>query len=123
MKKLLAFVLAAGLALSAAAAQAGWTSTGVFGPAPNQGDVVADTGALLAVAATMTVMISGNGDCEFDIAVRNSTNTADVQTHHFYYQALEHFSQAFPVTLLLNQRVIVRVTNYPTGYFQSTIVW
>jgi hypothetical protein len=127
MKKLFALlvvVMLSAAALVPTTAEAGWVSGGVAGPASNLGDVIADTGPLLAISGAFTVVIDGNGtNGEFEIVVRNAADNADVTNHHIWYSPLEHYSQTFPVTLSLNQRLIVRVATYPAGYFQASILW
>ena len=94
---------------------------GITGIAPQNGDIIADTGALLAVTATFTVMIWGEGDSNFEIVLRNAANNADVFKQLVRYGAYAHFSQAVPITLALNERIIVRVVDYPSGRFQASM--
>lgn len=124
MKKLLAAIaLALFVCLPA---HAGWSSVGMV-TNPNDGDVIADTGALLAVSADFTVVVfTSSNDATFEIVVRNSANSADVAKQLVrvsYYSTGGMASYRIPVALLLNQRLIVRVVGYPSYDFQASITW
>ena len=83
-----------------------WNASGLITD-PATDDVLADTGAVLAGVLNLTVMLWSDTYCLIDLVQRNAANTADVKV-----QALQTTGDitvfTISVTLLLNQRIILR---------------
>lgn len=122
MKKLLAAALFA-LCLASPIAHAGWATGGVFSP-PNDGDIIADTGAVGVAVTGFTVVLWTEGyDATFEIVLRNTLNTADVSKQLVRASYWTPTIYQLQTTAAIGQRIIVRTVGYPSGGFQASIMW
>ncbi|SRR5258706_16425110 len=89
---------------------------------PAAGTLLADTGGLPAMSLGSNLIIWSNVFVRLIIAVRNATNTADVAA-----QTVEctgnFIALGVPVTLVLNQRLIIRTDNDIAGDVQGSIIY
>lgn len=84
---------------------------------PVAGTLLADTGGLPAMSLGSNLIVWSNVFVRLIIAVRNALNTADVAS-----QTVECTGNfivvGIPITLVLNQRLIIRTDNDITGDVQ-----
>lgn len=97
-----------------------WNTEGVK-TNPLASEVLADTGALAASAKTFTLIIwEDTGGGEIEIAHRNALNADDVNVQRIALTGTT-IIYPLPVTLLLNQRIIVRMRVALTGHIQASL--
>lgn len=100
-----------------------WTTNGLLTD-PSAGDLLADTGVLSAGFMSFTLMVYTNGGVVFDLVQRNALNTADIGSQRLSIINTGNLhAQSIPLTLSLNQRVVIRNVNDVTGNVQASILW
>lgn len=101
-----------------------WVSQGVLSN-PVANSILADTGTLLAVTCTFTIIISTQYAARVTIALRDSLNATDVSS-----QLVRTLSDG-PTMLTglggilmgLNQRLVIRAESAILGEVQASIIW
>ena len=97
-----------------------WDTEGVI-ENPTEGQIMADTGAiLLGIVAVFTIIIWGETETSFEIAVRNAANNADVNVQRI--SANKYLLVGVPLSLGVNQRVVVRSVAAASYNYQASIL-
>lgn len=101
-----------------------WASQGVLSN-PVANAVLADTGALLAITCTFTIIISTQYASRVTIALRDSSNTADVSSHiiRTLSDGPTMLTGLGGVLMGLNQRLVIRAESAILGEVQASIIW
>lgn len=101
-----------------------WSSQGVLSN-PVANAILADTGALLAVTCTFTIIVSTQYAARVTIALRDATNTSDISS-----QLIRTLSDGPTmltglggVLMALNQRLVIRAESAILGEVQASIIW
>lgn len=101
-----------------------WASQGVLAN-PVANAILADTGTLLAVTCTFTIIISTQYASRVTIALRDSLNTTDVSS-----QLIRTLSDGPTmltglggILMALNQRLVIRAESAMLGEVQASIIW
>lgn len=91
---------------------------------PAAGAILADTGQLSVAAFTFTTIISTQYAARATIALRNALNDTDI------WSQLVHTISDTPavtvlgsISMLLNQRVVIRAESAMIGEVQASILW
>lgn len=101
----------------------GWASNGTINN-PVPGQIMADSGAIvLGLVTRFNVSLWGAMGGDFELALRNAANSADVSSQMLRLQKGQYFNEEFPLTLAINQRIVVRAYDSMTGDFQAAISW
>ena len=92
---------------------------------PDQGEILADTGAVIATVVPATIILWTDHDALVEVAERNTANNADVHNQVLGVKAAAGIqSFPLPLNLTLNQRVVIRMAdNLVEGQIQGSIVW
>jgi hypothetical protein len=99
----------------------GWNTEGVK-TNPTAGDTLADSGPLSAALKTFTIAIwNDTGGGELEVVQRNALDTADVAVQRITVAGTT-LIYPWPVLLVLNQRVIVRLRQDLTGHIQASLL-
>lgn len=101
-----------------------WVSQGVLNN-PGANTILADTGTLLAVTCTFTIIVSTQYASRVTIALRDSSNTTDVST-----QLIRTLSDGQTmltglggILMALNQRLVIRAESTILGEVQANVLW
>jgi hypothetical protein len=101
-----------------------WVSQGVLNN-PGANTILADTGTLLAVTCTFTIIVSTQYASRVTIALRDSSNTTDVST-----QLIRTLSDGPTmltglggILMALNQRLVIRAESTILGEVQASVLW
>lgn len=101
-----------------------WASQGVLS-SPGANTTLADSGALLAVTCTFTIIISTQYASRVTIALRDSLNATDVSS-----QLIRTLSDGPTmltglggILMALNQRLVIRAESAMLGEVQASIIW
>ena len=121
MKRFIAVLLVAGLALMPTFAQAMWVNGGVV-TNPTSNAVLVDTGALGGGSSTYTFIIASTVVARTEIVVRNAANTADVTKQTVPSSANSAISLTIPIDVPPGGRVIVRLVTGVTGVMDVSIL-
>lgn len=99
-----------------------WVSAGELTD-PNDGDILADTGALALGIAAAAVLVTSTTGLVVELVRRNVLNTADVRAQSIYIASYVPFSlSGLPIGLSAGERVLLRVKGSGvTGAVQGSI--
>lgn len=97
-----------------------WATAGIL-EAPQAGDILADTGPLVAGVNTFTLLIWSEQAVNFKVHQRNALNTADIQTQ-VLAPSIGLLQVNLPLTLSLNQRITITLETNMTLSAQASIL-
>ena len=101
-----------------------WATAGLL-ESPTAGTILADSGAQLASTTSFTILIVTQYAARVAFAWRNSTNTSDKAS-----QLIKPVSDSPTLmiglgglTLLVNERVVLRAESDMIGEVQASLIW
>ena len=101
-----------------------WATAGILS-SPTEGTILADSGAQLASTTAFTILVVTQYAARVTFAWRNALNTADKQS-----QLIKTVSDSPTLmiglgglTLLLNERVVLRAESDMIGEVQASLIW
>lgn len=83
--------------------------------------ILADTGSLPAGVSTITIVLWSDVNCIVNFVQRNALNTTDVNVQPLQV-AGSFVATEVNVSLLLNQRLLLRNDSNITGHVQASII-
>lgn len=101
-----------------------WATAGILS-SPSAGTILADSGAQLAATAAFNILITTQYASRITVAWRNSANNADNKAHLIKTASDSPvmFTGLGGLTLLLNERVVLRAESDILGEVQASLIW
>lgn len=99
-----------------------WNTNGILN-APSAGDIVADTGGLIAGTPNFNLVCwTNSAGTIVEVALRNALNTSDVAVQRMHIESGGPRQIPFPINVMLNQRLVVRMLNGINDDVQISII-
>lgn len=101
-----------------------WATAGVL-TSPAAGTILADSGAQLASTIPFNILITTQYAARVLIAYRNSANNADNKTQlvKTVSDSPTMLTNIGGITLLLNERLVIRAESDMIGEVQASLIW
>jgi len=99
-----------------------WNTTGIAPALASKGMVLADTGPLSVTALNLTIVSWADDDCIVELVLRDALNTVDLVIQKLFLPSGTIVLPAIPISVTLNQRIIVRAFQVLTGNIQVSLL-
>src|SRR5258706_15272823 len=101
-----------------------WATAGVLS-SPTAGTILADSGALLASTFAFSILITTQYAARVLVVWRNSTNNADNKSHLIKTMSDSPIMMTGMggLTLVLNERIVLRAESDMLGEVQASLIW